>query len=147
VRPDVKSVQDPYSSREYIAFPALRADVMVIHVPVADLSGNAKAGGNLALDRELALASDQVIITAERVVDRLAGPLELAGVGVDFVVEVPYGAWPTSCYPDYPFDGDELLDYVVACTSGQFDAYLERFLDRSATKRELWAERCIMVRL
>jgi glutaconate CoA-transferase subunit A len=137
VRPDVKTVQDPYSSREYIAFPALRADVMVIHAPVADLSGNAKPGGNLALDRELALAADQVIITAERVVDRLAGPLELAGVGVDFVVEVPGGAWPTSCYPDYPFDGDELLDYVEACTSGQFDAYLERFLDRSAKKRDL----------
>jgi hypothetical protein len=71
------------------------------------------------------------------VVDRLAGPLELAGVGVDFVVEVPLGAWPTSCYPDYPFDGDELLDYVEACTSGQFDAYLERFLGRSAKNREL----------
>ena len=147
VRPDVKTVQDPYSSREYIAFPALRADVMVIHVPVADVSGNAKPGGNLALDRELALAADQVIITAERVVDRLAGPLELAGVGVDFVVEVPGGAWPTSCYPDYPFDGDELLDYVEACTSGQSDAYLRRFLDRSAEKRDLWVDRFTTVRL
>ena len=52
----------------------------------------------------------------------------LAGVGVDYVVEVPQGAWPTSCYPDYPFDGDELLDYVEACASGEFDSYLDRFL-------------------
>jgi glutaconate CoA-transferase subunit A len=133
MRPDVKTVQDPYSSQEYIAFPALRVDTMVIHAPVADHSGNAKVYGNLALDRELGLAADLVIITAERVVDRLAGPLELAGVGVDFVVEVPGGAWPTSCYPDYPFDGDELLDYVEICASGHFDAYLEQFQGRSAS--------------
>ena len=131
-RPDVKTVQDPYSGQEVIAFPALSADVMVIHAPVADRSGNTKVFGNLALDRELGLAADKVIITAERVVDRLPGPLKLAGVGVDFVVEVPRGAWPTSCYPDYALDGDELLDYVEACSSDQFDAYLERFLGRPA---------------
>jgi len=131
-RPDVKTVRDPYSDQEYTAFPALRANVMVIHAPVADRLGNAAVHGNLALDREVALAADTVIITAERVVERLAGPLDYAGVGVDHIVEAPQGAWPTSCYPDYPLDGDELLDYVEACSSGQFDAYLERFLDRSA---------------
>jgi glutaconate CoA-transferase subunit A len=128
VRPDVKTVRDPYSDREYTAFPALRADVTVIHASVADQAGNARVTGNLALDRELGLASQLVIITAERIVERLEGPLTLAGVGVDYVVEVPQGAWPTSCYPDYPFDGDELLDYVEACASGEFDSYLDRFL-------------------
>lgn len=132
VRPDVKTVRDPYTGQEYTAFPALRADVMVIHAPMADLSGNAKVYGNLALDREIGLAADRVIITADRVVDRLEGPLELAGIGIDLVVEAPNGAWPTSCYPDYPLDGNELLDYVEACSAGQFDAYLERFLDRPA---------------
>jgi glutaconate CoA-transferase subunit A len=136
VRPDVKTVQDPYSGREYTAFPALRADVMVIHAPMADHAGNAHVTGNLALDRELALASDLVIITAERIVEKLEGPLDFAGVGVDYVVEVARGAWPTSCYPDYPLDGNELLDYVDACASGQFDAYLERFLARSPGDRE-----------
>jgi glutaconate CoA-transferase subunit A len=132
VRPDVKTVQDPYSDREYTAFPALSVDVMVIHAPAADHAGNAQVYGNLALDRELGLAADRVIITAERVVDRLAGPLELSGIGVDYVVEAPDGAWPTSCYPDYALDGEELLDYVEACGSGQFDAYLEHFMGRSA---------------
>jgi glutaconate CoA-transferase subunit A len=132
VRPDVKTVRDPYSGQAYTAFPALRVDVMVIHAPLADRSGNAEVHGNLALDRELALAADTVIVTTERVVERLAGPLDYAGVGIDFVVEAPQGAWPTSCYPDYPLDGDELLDYVEACSAGQFDAYLARFLDRSA---------------
>jgi glutaconate CoA-transferase subunit A len=130
-RPDVKTVQDPYSDRNYTAFPALSLDVAVVHALVADPSGNAQVYGNLALDRELGLAAGQVIITAERLVDRLTGPLELAGVGVDFVAEAPRGAWPTSCYPDYPLDGDELLDYVEACAAGQFEAYLDHFLARS----------------
>ena len=134
VRPDVKVVRDPYSDQEYIAFPPIRADVMVIHASVADRMGNALAHGNLALDRELGLAADQVVITAERVVERLEGPLELAGVGIDWVVEAPLGAWPTSCYPDYALDGNELLDYVEACGSNQFDAYLERFADRPANE-------------
>jgi glutaconate CoA-transferase subunit A len=130
VRPDVKMVQDPYSGEEYTAFPALRADVMVIHAPVADRLGNARVIGNLGLDRELGLAADRVIITAERVVDRLDGPLELPGAGVEAVVEAPHGAWPTSCYPNYPLDGSELLEYVDACATGEFEAYLDRFLAR-----------------
>jgi glutaconate CoA-transferase subunit A len=136
VRPDVKTVQDPYSGEEYTAFPALRTDIMVIHAPMADRLGNATVTGNLGLDRELGLAADRVIITAERVVDRLEGPLELPGVGVDAVVETPHGAWPTSCYPDYPLDGSELLAYVDACAAGEFDAYLGRFLKRSFAAKE-----------
>jgi glutaconate CoA-transferase subunit A len=128
VRPDVKTVQDPYSDREYIAFPAIQVDVAVIHALAADRLGNARLGANLALDRELAMAASQIIVTAEEVVDRLAGPLEMPGIRTTNVVQVPRGAWPTSCYPHYPLDGEEMLDYIQACTSGDFDAYLDRFL-------------------
>ena len=130
VRPDVKTIPDPYSDRQYTAFPALRADLSVIHAPVADRTGNARLIGNLGLDQELVMASDLVIVTAERIVEELAGPVHLASPAVDHVVEVPRGAWPTSCYPDYALDGDEFLDYVDACASGDFDGYLARFLER-----------------
>jgi glutaconate CoA-transferase, subunit A len=128
VRPDVKTVTDPYSGQEYTAFPALKVDVAVIHALEADRLGNARLIGNLCLDRELAAVADQVIVTTERVVDELSGPLELPGYPVTCVAEAPRGAWPTSCYPDYGLDGDELLDYVDACSAGQFDAYLQRLL-------------------
>jgi len=131
IRPDVKTVRDPYSDREYVAFPALEVDTMVIHAPVADRWGNTEVCGNLALDIDLGLAAETVIVTAERVVDRLAGPLDLAGVGIHYVVELPNGAWPTSCYPDYALDGDELLDYVEACAAGDFEAYLAGFMGRA----------------
>jgi glutaconate CoA-transferase subunit A len=131
VRPDVKTVQDPYSDREYTAFPAIQVDVAVIHAPIADRLGNARLGSNLALDRDLAIAARHIIITAERVVDRLEGPLEMPGIRSTVVVQVPRGAWPTSCYPDYPLDGEELLMYVQACTAGRFDTYLDRFLNHA----------------
>ena len=127
VRPDVKTVQDPYSEQQYIAFPALKVDVAVIHAPVADRLGNARLGGNLALDQELAMVAGQVIVTAERVVDRLTGLVDLPGFPVTAVVETPQGAWPTSCYPDYPLDGEVILDYVQACTSDGFQAFLDNF--------------------
>jgi glutaconate CoA-transferase subunit A len=131
VRPDVKTVQDPYSGDEYMAFPALELDVAVIHAVEADQMGNAKLGGNLALDRQMALVADHVIVTAERVVERLSGTLELPGYNVSLVVEAPGGAWPTSCYPLYPVDGDEVLDYVKFCSSGRFGEYLDRFLTQA----------------
>ncbi len=127
-RPDVKTVRDPYSEREYTAFPALKVDVAVIHAVVADRLGNSRLGGNLALDRDLAVVADYTIVTAEEIVDRLDGPLELPGPGVSAVVEVPHGAWPTSCHPRYPVDGDELLDYLDQSGSDRFDQYLARFL-------------------
>jgi hypothetical protein len=45
------------------------------------------------------------------------------------VVEIPRGAAPTSCWPDYPLDSGEILRYVEACTGGEFEAYLNTFLD------------------
>jgi glutaconate CoA-transferase subunit A len=130
VRPDVKMVRDPYSDREYTAFPAIHLDVAVIHAIAADRLGNARLGANLALDQEIAMAASQTIITAEEVVGRIEGPIELPAMRSTHVVQVPRGASPTSCYPRYALDGDELLDYIQACKVGTFEGYLDRFLAR-----------------
>jgi glutaconate CoA-transferase subunit A len=135
-RPEVRTVRDPYSEREYTAFPALTVDVAILHAVVADRLGNARLGGNLALDRDLVMVASYTIVTAEEVVDRLDGPLELPGARVNMVIEAPHGAWPTSCYPCYPVDGSELLDYVDFASSGRFDDYLHRFLGGDATALE-----------
>jgi glutaconate CoA-transferase subunit A len=128
VRPDVKTVDNPYSNETYVAFPAFHVDVAAIHAVAADRLGNARLGGNLALDREMALVAGQVVVTAERVVDRLEAPADLMGVTVTAVVEAPRGAWPTSCAPVYGVDVEELLDYVEACAAGRFEAYLAPLL-------------------
>src|SRR5439155_19300507 len=71
LRADVRTVVDPYSGEELVAFPALRPDIAILHALAADRGGNAQLGRNLGVDQELALAAKKVIITTERVVDRL----------------------------------------------------------------------------
>lgn len=124
-RPDVQTITDPYRGQRLTAFPAIRCDVSVIHVLRADRFGNAVLGGNPTIDLELTLVAREVILTAEEIVEQLDGPIDLAGQPVTAVVPAPRGAWPTSCYPLYPVDGEEILRYIAACNGGRFDQYLE----------------------
>jgi glutaconate CoA-transferase subunit A len=130
LRPDVKTITDPYSGEELVAFPALGCDVTVIHALVADKRGNARLNKNLGIDPELAALAPQVIITAEEVVDSLNDDVNIPGALVTAVVHAPRGAWPTSCYPHYPIGGGELLHYVEACANGQFDAYIRQITEK-----------------
>jgi glutaconate CoA-transferase, subunit A len=123
-RPDVRTIVDPYSGEPLTAFPALGCDVAAIHVLRADTFGNAVLGGNPTIDLELSVVADRVILTAEEVVPQLDGPLDLVGQVVTAVVEAPGGARPTSCYPLYPIDGEEILNYIAACNAGAFDDYV-----------------------
>lgn len=131
LRPDVKTISDPYSGRELVAFPAITCDVAVIHALVADRRGNARLNKNLGIDPELAAASHTVIVTAEEVVDTLSEEVQIPGALVTAVVHTPRGAWPTSCYPLYPIGGGELLRYVEACTNNEFDAYVQRIVHQT----------------
>lgn len=128
VRPDVQTITDPYTGRSVTAFPAIRPDVAVIHVLEADPLGNARLGGNPTIDLELALSAARVVLTAERIVDRPTTPIDLPAQIVSAVVHAPKGAWPTSCYPLYPLDGEAILDYIDACNDGAFSDYLSMLL-------------------
>lgn len=124
LRPDVKTVVDPYSGEELMAFPAIRADVAVIHALCADKEGNAQIGGNKGVDLELPLVADQVIITTEEIVTDLK-KADIFGPFVTAVVHAPNGAVPTSCHPLYPLDGQALLDYTERVSDPEsFDRYL-----------------------
>lgn len=124
VRPDVKCIDDPYTGQKLTAFPAIFCDVAIIHVLKADQFGNCVLGGNPTIDLELAAISDTVIVTAEEVIDQLPGPIDINGHSVTAVVNCPSGAWPTSCYPIYSIDGEEILRYVDACNQGDFYSYV-----------------------
>jgi glutaconate CoA-transferase subunit A len=110
LRPDVRTVIDPYNGEELIAFPAIRPNIAVIHCLRADQEGNAQIGNNKAVDEELTLASETVIVTAEEVVPELE-KADLVAPLVHAVVHAPRGAEPTSCHPLYPFDGESILVY------------------------------------
>jgi glutaconate CoA-transferase subunit A len=128
VRPDVKLIDDPYGSGQYVAFPAIHCDVTVVHALKADWGGNAWVGRNMAADAELGMVAKTVIVTTEELVERLDGPIDLSCLRVDAVVHAPGGAWPTSCHPIYPLAGREIMRYSESCPDG-FDEYLAGFLE------------------
>ena len=94
-----------------MAFPAIKPDVAVIHALRADPDGNAQIGDNRAVDDELAIAADFVIVTAEAIVPELS-KADLVAPVVHAVVEAPGGARPTSCHPLYPLDTEAILEYT-----------------------------------
>lgn len=110
LRPDVKSIIDPYTGEELIAFPAIKPDVAVIHALQVDFDGNADIGKNKGVDEELSIIADTVIITAEEIVPDLSDA-NIVAPFVDAIVLAPNGAKPTSCHPKYPLDGEAILDY------------------------------------
>ena len=131
LRPDVKTVIDPYAGDELIAFPAIACDVAVIHGLAGDRQGNVMINNNMGIDLELVYVANTVIATVERVVDKLARSTEgviIPRPGCDMLVELPGGAAPTSCYPLYPLDGGEMLAYTEACNGGRFDEYVAQLL-------------------
>ena len=136
LRPDVRTIRDPYSGEELVAFPAIHPDVAVLHALQADRAGNALLGKNLGVDQELALASGTVIVTAEEVVDAL-DTADIAAPLVTAVVSVPRGAWPTSCHPLYAVGGGEILAYLDACASESFDEYLQGRLAAAARQEHV----------
>jgi glutaconate CoA-transferase subunit A len=111
LRPDVRTVIDPYSGEELMAFPAIHPDWAVIHALKADIEGNAQIGEHHGIDLELSVASAKLIITAEEIVPALE-KADVVAPFVQAVAEAPGGALPTSCHPLYPLDGQALLDYT-----------------------------------
>lgn len=128
LRPDVRTVIDPYSGEELMAFPAIRPDVAVLHTLCADTDGNAQMGENRGIDDELALTAGQLLVTTEEVVPELSRA-NLIGPLVDAIVVAPKGALPTSCHPSYPLDGEVLLQYAEQVSDPvSFNAFLDAWL-------------------
>ncbi len=125
LRPDVRTITDPYTGETLMAFPAIRPDVAVIHALRADADGNAQIGANRAVDEELSLTAGMVIVTAEEIVPALS-KADLVAPLVHAVVLAEHGAAPTSCHPLYELDGEALLAYAEQVSSPEsFEAYLE----------------------
>jgi glutaconate CoA-transferase, subunit A len=131
LRPDVKTITDPYSGEELMAFPAIHCDVAVLHGLEADAEGSVKINNNLGIDLELVYLAKTVIVTVERIVERIERSTDgmlIPAPGATHIVHAPRGAWPTSCYPEYPVGGGEILRYADMCNAGKFQDYLAESL-------------------
>jgi glutaconate CoA-transferase, subunit A len=131
LRPDVRTVLDPYSDEELVAFPAIHPDIAVIHALKADLDGNALIGDNAGIDEELTLTAAKVILTVEEIVPELS-KVDLIGPLVQHIVVAPRGAAPSSCHPLYPLDGEAFLAYAEQVSDpSSFNTFLSKMLSES----------------
>jgi glutaconate CoA-transferase subunit A len=130
-RPDWRLMENPFGTDDPIVLlPAVKPDVALFHVPLADRDGNVWIGRQREL-ATMAHASTKTIVTAERLHDGslLADPVLAAGTLAGFYVEavavVERGAWPLGLPDHYPSDDAHLAAYArAAATPEGFAAYL-----------------------
>jgi glutaconate CoA-transferase, subunit A len=152
-RDDMKICADPFDGKtKSVVAKALRPDVALFHVQAADADGNVSTGYP-SNDVLLAEASRTVIVTAERIVERLrerdAVGTYLPAILVDVVVHAPFGAHPAGCPGEYGPDPVHMAEYVkssrddasfadylkrVVFDVPNHEAYIERFLPKTLTE-------------
>ena len=120
----------------FVLEPKGKEDTMATDL-AADRQGNVKLNNNLGIDMELVYLADTIIVTVERIEDELRPGTDgvlIPNPGVEYIVQAPHGAWPTSCYPEYALAGGEFLRYIDACNAGQFEDYLTTLLQGAHTR-------------
>lgn len=125
VNQDLRTVASPYSDAEYVAMPALKLDVALLHANRADARGNAQyLGPDWYFDDLFAMAADRVFVSCERIVEPggflAEGPestIRISRIYTDGVVEAPHGAHFTHCVPDYPRDEKVQKEYADSAKS------------------------------
>lgn len=128
---DVADVTDPFTGENWLALKPLQPDVAVIQVQAADEDGNAWISGPKWDNLEQARAARRTILIAERILpgDAIREKAEqtvIPGLLVSHVVELPFGAHPTSVYREYDYDAGQIKRYVEATkTPESFQAYLQ----------------------
>ena len=137
LNPELKTIQSPYGDGEVLlAMPALKLDVALLHVNVADHLGNTLIhGGDPYFDHLVARAADACYVSAERVEERLALSADQARFNlferylVKGVVHAPCGAHPTTCAPEYGWDMSHFKRYAAsAAEDGGWQAYMDEFV-------------------
>ncbi len=125
---------DPVTGEAYVACTPLPVDVAVVHAHAADVFGNVRVDPKLLwMDNEIVNAAAKTIVTVESIVPHssfVAEPHRTTWPRfiTDAVVEVPWGAYPTSCFPIYGHDKEFFSAYSRAARNP------ERF-------KEFWNER------
>ena len=134
--PDIKMITSPYEDgEEFIAMPALKADIAICHVNEADVAGNSRISGpDPFFDEWFCRAADRAYLTTEAIVetDTFNDPMVALQMPIERnlvagVAHAPCGAHPTSCGPLYGIDVVHLQHYNGLAKEG-LDGYVSDFV-------------------
>ncbi|MBV1920649.1 MAG: acyl CoA--acetate/3-ketoacid CoA transferase subunit alpha [Pseudomonadales bacterium] len=134
--PDLKVIDSPYDDKEWVAMPALKLDVSLVHVNRADSRGVCQiTGPDHYMDDWFARAADISIVSCEEIVDTdfFAQGDEARSVywersQTTSVVEIAGGAYPSSCSPAYGFDVAHFKEYNASAKTGGFATYADKYI-------------------
>jgi len=137
LNPHLRRVASPYDGEEVLAMPPIDLDLALVHVNRADRRGNGQVlGPDDYFDHLYCGAAGIRVMSTERLMETdemLAGnsvrTMALNRMMTDHVVEVPGGAHPTSCEPDYAVDPVAMAEYAGSASA--FAEYRERLVDVS----------------
>jgi len=128
-------MKSPFDGTEVVCVKALVPDYAIIHVQEADVYGNCRILGPSYQDALLARAAKKTIITTERIVGtyRMKEEPKLTAIPhflVEAVVELPGGAKPGICYPEYQaVEWPKHKAYQKAVKEGQVVQYAQSMLE------------------
>jgi len=145
LHPEYKTMTCPFTGLPLVLVPALSPDVAIVHAHYGDAQGNLKILPPLVADLFFIRASKHVIATVEKLlpIDELREmEPNVPYFWVESVVEIPYGAHPTSCYPFYAYDREHLAEYHQAAQKGPevfADQYLTQYVFEPVSHEEYLA--------
>jgi glutaconate CoA-transferase, subunit A len=131
---DISFVNDPFTGDRWLTLKPLLPDVAVVQVQTCDEEGNAWIMGPKWDSPEQVKASTRTIVIAEHVVPadiirREPERCVIPNFLVSHVVDLPFGAHPTSVYREYDYDGYAIKTYVEATQKPDlFKAYLDKYV-------------------
>jgi glutaconate CoA-transferase subunit A len=137
VNKDIKVIDSPYDDKEWVAMPAIKLDVALIHADRADERGVCQIKGpDMHIDEPIVRAAEKTFVSVDEMVD---SDYFAQGDEARFVfwersmttgvVHVPGGAHPTSCTPLYGFDVPHTKEYNASAKEGGFAAYADKYIN------------------
>ncbi|WP_052130722.1 CoA transferase subunit A [Erwinia typographi] len=126
--PEIVPFVCPVSASKMWAVPPASPDVVLVHAPLGDEYGNVAFHNRKMLpqsaDITLTRSCDRVIVSVEKIVSpqqlsRQPHLVEIPAFRTTHIVEVPFGAHPTSVPGIYDCDERAFLDYVSASATPQ----------------------------
>ena len=105
----IKEVTCPFTGEVLSAVSALELDATVIHAQQADAAGNVQLWGIVGVQKEAVLCARRVLVTVEEIIEKLEprpGAVVLPHWTIDYVAEVPNGAYPSYAFGYTQRDND-----------------------------------------
>lgn len=133
IRPDLKTMVDPYSGNEYVVIPAIIPDVAIIYATKGDRFGGVTTL-SMRDDRLLARAAKKTIAVVEELLEPdevlpARNEVYISPVHIDAVVLAPRGAHPTGYPGKYDVDGVHIKAYMAAAKDDtSFRQYLDTYI-------------------